>query len=308
MSYYTANGEYHFKEFMATVAHKPNENVTYMNEIVNENVTYMNEIVKDLNNNCGDWASKGECSKNPDYMLPNCPVSCKDKDKDKDCQYWASKGECSKNPDYMLQNCPVSCETIKPNCTKDCERKIIDSAHLVIGSNPELKSKYETIFETYITTIVNWEPYLAKIMNITDINNLFSKSYKFNFDCTIIDYTDYSNKFDNSKIHINFYLRINYLDNNFEDYRIKPLSFIYNKINRFQYYTYKSTKTPDLLPINKYIYNGSIISNVSLICKFIVKPDSYNLIKNNGINFKILNYFDYANFNANFNNNYIPPI
>ena len=35
--------------------------------------------------------------------------ACACKDKNKDCKAWAADGECCKNPDYMLENCPESC-------------------------------------------------------------------------------------------------------------------------------------------------------------------------------------------------------
>jgi len=34
------------------------------------------QVVEDRSEHCADWASKGECKKNPAYMQPNCPVSC----------------------------------------------------------------------------------------------------------------------------------------------------------------------------------------------------------------------------------------
>lgn len=30
----------------------------------------------DVNNLCADWASRGECQRNPGYMLEKCPLSC----------------------------------------------------------------------------------------------------------------------------------------------------------------------------------------------------------------------------------------
>ena len=30
----------------------------------------------DSNRNCASWASRGECSRNPGYMLTNCCASC----------------------------------------------------------------------------------------------------------------------------------------------------------------------------------------------------------------------------------------
>ena len=31
----------------------------------------------DHNENCPDWSLKGECKNTPDFMLLNCPKSCK---------------------------------------------------------------------------------------------------------------------------------------------------------------------------------------------------------------------------------------
>ena len=37
---------------------------------------YSHDQCKDLNASCSDWAEKGECEKNPGYMLDNCKLSC----------------------------------------------------------------------------------------------------------------------------------------------------------------------------------------------------------------------------------------
>ena len=33
-------------------------------------------VCEDMEPDCSEWASRGECEKNPDYMLGNCAVSC----------------------------------------------------------------------------------------------------------------------------------------------------------------------------------------------------------------------------------------
>jgi len=72
---------------------------------------------EDQNEFCSDWASEGECSNNPDYMLESCPKSCgtcegsECVDKNQYCEDWASKGECQRNPDYMNLDCPKACNT-----------------------------------------------------------------------------------------------------------------------------------------------------------------------------------------------------
>jgi len=95
----------------------------------------------DSNSNCANWASQGECDKNPDYMLDNCCQSCKTgtattttappttttptptggcSDANDNCKYWAENGECKKNPGYMLTNC---CKSCKGGTTANCVDK-----------------------------------------------------------------------------------------------------------------------------------------------------------------------------------------
>jgi len=83
------------------------------------------DICSDDNTRCPGWAQRGECSKNPDYMLKNCKKSCDQcetscVDGNKSCPNWAQKGECSKNPGYMLVNCKKSCNQCSsgPTTTK----------------------------------------------------------------------------------------------------------------------------------------------------------------------------------------------
>lgn len=69
---------------------------------------------------CVAWGKLGECKKNPEWMLPNCPVACnqctlKCKDYSKHCKRWAELGECDKNKPYMSAYCVRSCY-----CGKDC--------------------------------------------------------------------------------------------------------------------------------------------------------------------------------------------
>ncbi|KAJ8021462.1 Zinc metalloproteinase nas-15 [Holothuria leucospilota] len=67
--------------------------------------------------NCSFWAQRGECSRNPAWMLPNCPVSCRQcrpstpgcSDDNDFCSQWARNGECQRNPRYMLTSCRQSC-------------------------------------------------------------------------------------------------------------------------------------------------------------------------------------------------------
>jgi len=95
---------------------------------------------EDNNKRCQEWADRGECKINPNYMLKWCRLSCKvctgstgttsapvpvttsvpvstlpstdpscTNNHDR-CQEWADRGECKKNPRYMLRMCKKSCK------------------------------------------------------------------------------------------------------------------------------------------------------------------------------------------------------
>ncbi|RCN28638.1 shTK domain protein, partial [Ancylostoma caninum] len=101
----------------------------------------------DKHPSCASWARRGECSKNPKWMLPNCQLSCHNCETDSEersmdeaqcgtgresnccdkhpsCASWARRGECSKNPKWMLSNCQLSCH----NCETDNEERPTDEA------------------------------------------------------------------------------------------------------------------------------------------------------------------------------------
>jgi len=70
----------------------------------------------DKHEHCPFWATSGECTKNPTFMLEECATSCSDdpepeaaKDIHQDCTAWVSDGECYRNPAFMLQQCKASC-------------------------------------------------------------------------------------------------------------------------------------------------------------------------------------------------------
>jgi hypothetical protein len=73
------------------------------------------ESCYDSHSSCHEWAKAGECEKNPNYMLFNCPLACEQctagcADLNRNCKHWAEEGECEINPGWMLENCPVSCQ------------------------------------------------------------------------------------------------------------------------------------------------------------------------------------------------------
>ena len=64
---------------------------------------------------CVQWAQRGECTKNPDFMNANCLKACSANPLDsvgepEQCAGWAAQGECTRNPKYMMGECPRSCK------------------------------------------------------------------------------------------------------------------------------------------------------------------------------------------------------
>ncbi|XP_073239582.1 properdin-like isoform X2 [Porites lutea] len=94
------------------------------------------------NGNCPAWASRGECQKNPRYMLVYCKKSCRVcgsgsgsspsrcADSNRNCRNWAIQGYCSYNL-FTKTNCKKSCNLCPVNgnwanwgswskCSKSC--------------------------------------------------------------------------------------------------------------------------------------------------------------------------------------------
>uniref|UniRef100_A0A7S4N7Z9 ShKT domain-containing protein n=1 Tax=Odontella aurita TaxID=265563 RepID=A0A7S4N7Z9_9STRA len=104
-------------------------------------------------NSCQYWASIGECSKNPGYMLHYCKESCGQcsggscYDNHRHCQHWASIGECSKNPGYMLTNCKRSCGRCAGNgggsTSKKCHKKKVRIFQFCINGNADSGAEAE---------------------------------------------------------------------------------------------------------------------------------------------------------------------
>ena len=98
---------------------------------------------QDKASRCGEWATAGECTRNPRFMQKECAASCgtcgtseeqqrqpaqrepsmmpqspKDAEHDQAkqalgqelrCHAWAASGECVKNPAYMRDKCRDAC-------------------------------------------------------------------------------------------------------------------------------------------------------------------------------------------------------
>ena len=56
-------------------------------------------------------------------------------DKNQNCSNWALQGECSKNPDYMLLNCPISCTKQNLDKKNNKNKKHIESNQKIISGN-----------------------------------------------------------------------------------------------------------------------------------------------------------------------------
>jgi prolyl 4-hydroxylase len=108
----------------------------------------MVDLCKDKDPDCSEFADRGECDKNPSWMLDNCKKSCgacetagqnhngdqeeaegnggQDdgvcKDNHKNCEFWAEEGECKQNPKYMLENCKKACK-VCPETQVECQDK-----------------------------------------------------------------------------------------------------------------------------------------------------------------------------------------
>jgi hypothetical protein len=78
------------------------------------------EGICDKHQRCGAWREDGECFKNADYMMKECPASCADenyptknnkvcKNHHVRCPVWAGLGECDENPTNMKRYCPLAC-------------------------------------------------------------------------------------------------------------------------------------------------------------------------------------------------------
>ena len=97
----------------------------------------------DLNENCGLWASQGECTKNVPFMSSSCRASCylcqsaACRDDVEDCKPWATAGECAQNEAYMVSACSFSCRTCFINQTAACRRDQDSVAAAVAGTIDE---------------------------------------------------------------------------------------------------------------------------------------------------------------------------
>jgi len=85
-----------------------------------------NSNCRDESRSCRYWAGRGECRRNPGYMMKSCCKSCGGggggnnncRDNSASCRSWAARGECRRNPGYMNSNCRLSCRLCTTTVTK----------------------------------------------------------------------------------------------------------------------------------------------------------------------------------------------
>jgi len=112
----------------------------------------------DKDDDCVEWAFRGECESNPVYVGENCPRACAvrssafdvlkllspvtNKESEKDCKEWASEGECENNYAFMIKNC--------------AERCLIHKYNIKLDHNDLVHTPYHYIWEGH-TTISTYE-------------------------------------------------------------------------------------------------------------------------------------------------------
>ena len=72
---------------------------------------FVEQDLRDSHTDCADWAYKGQCFANPDFMLDRCPKSCRDWNPDAhdDCAALVAAGKCASDPIKMSKECCASC-------------------------------------------------------------------------------------------------------------------------------------------------------------------------------------------------------
>jgi len=115
-------------------------------------------VCADTDASCRSWARRGECKKNPQYMLVSCQKSCgvcnasaeelaalmkvvkttdendcvtsdDCQDCNSNCKTWADEGECQRNPSYMKATCGPSCGLCQVGDPHPSERPDCQDTH-----------------------------------------------------------------------------------------------------------------------------------------------------------------------------------
>eukprot|EP00316_Scyphosphaera_apsteinii_P003734 CAMPEP_0119327252 /NCGR_PEP_ID=MMETSP1333-20130426/70282_1 /TAXON_ID=418940 /ORGANISM="Scyphosphaera apsteinii, Strain RCC1455" /LENGTH=109 /DNA_ID=CAMNT_0007335787 /DNA_START=23 /DNA_END=348 /DNA_ORIENTATION=+ len=96
-------------------------------------LSFLHPMFGDSNSaQCKQWAQKGECAKNPQYMLTGCANECKQyeesrRDKSPDCAMWAARGDCDASASTKYK-CPTSCEKVLEDQLSPSECKGLQKA------------------------------------------------------------------------------------------------------------------------------------------------------------------------------------
>ncbi|XP_064615809.1 zinc metalloproteinase nas-32-like [Liolophura sinensis] len=104
------------------------------------------DLCKDLASvvKCREWAARGDCLTNTDWMNRYCQRSCllcdhqknyrgnciNDHLDDGECKLWAVEGECQINRIWMMENCRKACRACRPDDRISFERRDWDVANV----------------------------------------------------------------------------------------------------------------------------------------------------------------------------------
>mmetsp|Transcript_5103 Transcript_5103/g.13443 ORF Transcript_5103/g.13443 Transcript_5103/m.13443 type:complete len:401 (+) Transcript_5103:65-1267(+) len=125
----------------------------------------------DTNSECSRWATSGECTSNPRYMLGACPAACqqcqsqKCHDLNARCGEWARSDECRKNHDYMLKECPFSCKVCGVNFKSECRRDPTMQPAAVAGTIDETFKLALQLHRKFQPRVLHREPWIIEFQN-----------------------------------------------------------------------------------------------------------------------------------------------
>ena len=155
-----------------------------------------------IHKDCEYWASSGECSANPGYMLHYCAHACNSChlqtqsfrddvsncqdtfEEPESCRFWASIGECHKNPLFMKQSCRKSCNFCfyETRCDPHNPMKYENHASVSINNNLFFKRIFidnilnnSFIVNKYGARMIHFDPPIIYFDRFLEYNNLIDE-------------------------------------------------------------------------------------------------------------------------------------
>ncbi|KAI1729973.1 common central domain of tyrosinase domain-containing protein [Ditylenchus destructor] len=132
---------------------------------------------------CDDWARKGECRSNRDYMREYCRVSCKlctpafnssseCPNQHVSCRQWSEMGQCRESSGsvlFMQENCRQSCNLCQVRKLTTCmnnSRKINNDNRPGPNSRRnggrQMDEKKASVFSRFVSTLASMEPFRSR--------------------------------------------------------------------------------------------------------------------------------------------------